>query len=352
MHKNNFEPKCMATGIGSFPYKSVEESFLKVEKFLPDIPFWPQLPKRSYLESMTVQFIENFACLKLDEQKKMAVYDAAQNKEEQFTKFYEKILKVDFEYFNISREHAEGLYVLLEALEEKKFENVEFIKGQVVGPFTLAAAIKGEEDKPILFDPMMFDMIVNGLAMKALWQAEQFKKFNKKPIIFFDEPYLTCLGSAYTSISSKEVSRRLLELFNPLKQAGVLVGVHCCGNTEWPVLLNSMADIVSFDAWGYFDKLAIYPREIKNFIENGGVLAFGIAPTQDIPRDLSASMLVDKIKTQFDILEQKGIDKKTLLKKCLLTTSCGLGSSPDNDADRVLEILKDTSIALRKENNW
>jgi len=349
MHKNNFEPKCLATGIGSLPYKDAKEAFSKARECFPSIPFWPQLPKRSYLESMGAQFIENFACLKVDEQKKAAVYDIKENKEEQFTKFYERILKVDFEYFKISRSCAESLYVLLDELEQKKLENVEFIKGQVTGPFTLAAAIKGEAGKPTLFDPMMFDMIVNGLAMKGLWQAEQFKKFNKKPIIFFDEPYLSCLGSAYTPISSAEVTSRLLELFNPLKQAGVLVGIHCCGNTEWPVLLGSMADIVSFDAWEYFDKLAIYPGEIKTFIENGGVLAFGIVPAHNIPQDLSVSMLVEKIKSQFDILVQKGIDKKIILKKCLLTPSCGLGTVPEQDADRVLEVLKNTSLALRKE---
>ena len=349
MHRNHFEPRCLAAGIGSLPYENGQEAFLKAKEALPAIPFWPQLPKRSYLEGMTVQFIENFACLTVDEQKKMAIYDIKENKEEQFTRFYEKILKVDFEYFRISKNYAEGLYALLDELEHKKLEKAEFIKGQVTGPFTLAAAIKGEDGKPILFDPMMFDMIVNGLAMKGLWQAEQFKKFNKKPIIFFDEPYLSCLGSAYAPISSEEVSKRLLELFNPLKQAGVLVGIHCCGNTEWPILLKSMADIVNFDAWGYFDKLAIYPQEVKAFIENGGVLAFGIVPTRDIPPDLSVPMLVEKMKNQLGVLEQKGIDKKLILKKCLITPSCGLGTAPEKDADRVLEILKKTSLALREE---
>jgi methionine synthase II (cobalamin-independent) len=349
MNKNNFEPKCLATGIGSLPYKNSQDALLKVKKFLSEIPYWPQLPKRSYLESMTAQFIENFACLKIDKEKQKVTYDIKENKDIQFTEFYEKILKPDFTYFKISKEYAEGLYVLLDELEQGKLSEQEFIKGQVTGPFTLGAAIIGEKDKPILFDPMMFDMIVNGLGMKALWQAEQFKRFKKRPIIFFDEPYLSCLGSAYTPISNEEVSKRLLELFNPLKQAEVLVGIHCCGNTDWPILLKSMADIVSFDAWGYFERLALYSQEIKTFLENGGILAFGIVPTQEIPEDLSVSMLVEKIKGQFDVLVQKGIDKKVLLKKCLITPSCGLGTTTEQDADRVLEILKKTSLALRKE---
>ncbi len=60
-------------------------------------------------------------------------------------------------------------------------------------------------------------------------------------------------------------------------------------------------------------------------------------------------MLVEKIKDQFDMLVKKGIDKKIMLKKCLLTPSCGLGTVAEQDADRVLEVLKNTSLALRKE---
>lgn len=349
MQKNNFEPKCLATGVGSLPYKDAKEAFLKVKKIFPDIPFWPQLPKRSYLEGMTTEFIESFACLGIDDGKKSVVYKPREDKEGQLAEFYEKILKLDFEYFKISKEYAETLYILLDELENEKLPQAEYVKGQVTGPFTLAASIKGEKDKPVLFDPVMFDMLINGLAMKALWQAEQFKKVKKKPIIFFDEPYLASLGSAYTSISSGEVSKRLLELVNPLKQSGVIVGVHCCGNTDWPVLLKSMIDIISFDAWEYFDRIAIYTEEIKTFLGNGGVLAFGIVPTQDIPKDLSVNMVVEKIKKQFETLIQKGVDEKTLRHKCLLTPSCGLGSASEEDAEKVLEVIEGASATLRKE---
>lgn len=351
MQKNNFEPRCMAAGIGSLPYKDARISFAKIKKFLPEMPFWPQLPKRSYLEGMNIQFVEKFACLEVDKEKKEVFYCVRKDKDKevQFTEFYEKILKLDFEYFNISREYAEGLYVLLDELEKGGMEEADFIKGQVTGPFTFAAGIKGENDKSILFDPMMFDMAVNGLSMKALWQIEQFKKFKKKPVIFFDEPYLSCLGSAFTALKNEEVSKRLLELLNPLKQAGALIGIHCCGNTDWPLFLNSMADIVNFDAWSYFEKIAIYPREIKNFLEKGGILAFGIVPTQDIPEDLTVNMVVEKIKGQFSVLEEKGIDKKLLYKKCLITPSCGLGLAREETADKMLEILNKVSLSLKEE---
>ena len=35
-------------------------------------------------------------------------------------------------------------------------------------------------------------------------------------------------------------------------QEGGLVGVHVCANTDWSLVLDSSADIVSFDAYALF----------------------------------------------------------------------------------------------------
>ena len=43
-----------------------------------------------------------------------------------------------------------------------------------------------------------------------------------------------------------------------IKAAGGMAGVHVCANTDWSLVLDSGADILSFDAYGYFDKLILY----------------------------------------------------------------------------------------------
>ena len=64
--KFNFE----ATGIGSLPFKDPKAACGIVFDNFKHIPFWPQLPKRSYLEHMYCQFSEGIPGLKLDEANK------------------------------------------------------------------------------------------------------------------------------------------------------------------------------------------------------------------------------------------------------------------------------------------
>ena len=58
----NFKP----LGIGSLPYIEPAEAWQIILEYFPEIPFWPQLTKRSYLENMYVQFSENLPGLLLD----------------------------------------------------------------------------------------------------------------------------------------------------------------------------------------------------------------------------------------------------------------------------------------------
>ena len=32
----------------------------------------------------------------------------------------------------------------------------------------------------------------------------------------------------------------------------ITLGIHCCGNTDWSLLLNAPIDILSFDSYGFF----------------------------------------------------------------------------------------------------
>ena len=51
---------CLPTMIGSMPQTDAKEACSMVTKYLPDLPAWPQLPLRSRLENMYVQFSEGF----------------------------------------------------------------------------------------------------------------------------------------------------------------------------------------------------------------------------------------------------------------------------------------------------
>ncbi len=71
------------------------------------------------------------------------------------------------------------------------------------------------------------------------------------------------------------------EVFTAIHAEEALAGVHCCGNTDWSVLLATQVDILNLDAYNYLEYLALFPMELREFLDRGGVVAWGIVPNND-----------------------------------------------------------------------
>jgi len=56
----------------------------------------------------------------------------------------------------------------------------------------------------------------------------------------------------------------LEEVFKGIKG---IKGLHCCGNTNWSVLLDTTIDILSFDAYNYASSLSTHSGKVKSFGE-------------------------------------------------------------------------------------
>ncbi len=91
-------------------------------------------------------------------------------------------------------------------------------------------------------------------------------------------------------------------------------------NTEWPVLFESGVDIVSYDAYSYFDKLVLYSDHLVKFFSRGGILATGIVPTTPEFIDIeTVDSLVEKWFEQSRQLQAIGIDAKTVYQQTLIS---------------------------------
>jgi hypothetical protein len=86
------------------------------------------------------------------------------------------------------------------------------------------------------------------------------------------------------------------------------------------VLLSTNLDILNFDAYGYLETLSLYPKDLKAFLERGGILAWGIVPTNEDVIKEDAQSLVRRFKEGVETLSKKGIDQ-TLLERAILTPS-------------------------------
>jgi methionine synthase II (cobalamin-independent) len=344
-----FDDSFIATGIGSFPHKNEKEVFNLVLQNFPKIPFWPQLPKRSFLEGMVVQYSEGFPSLKLNEREQRVWVDTSQGFDKEVERFYQSLENRELEPFRISEDFAKGFRILKDLTLEDHRKEIEYIKGQITGPITFGLSLTDQERKPIFYDPTLRDILIKHLSSKAQWMEKRFNDLlpNIKTIVFFDEPSLSSYGSAFSSLNREDVIHSLNECFDVIKG---LKGIHCCGNTDWGLLLSTGLDILSFDAYGYLKTLSLYPKELSAFLERGGILAWGIIPTSEAILKEDAQSLIKRFKEGVKTLSKEGIDPN-LLQKAILTPSCGTASLSVPLAERVCRVTAEVSRRLRESKN-
>jgi methionine synthase II (cobalamin-independent) len=347
----------LPTLIGSLPAADHQQALEWITAATPEIPLWPQLPAIPQ-EKMLNQFIEGLPGIIEGKDRTYFDVGSAAFSDEQVA-FYEDYLKVlerpetllDSR-FRISHERAAGLY-LLAARAGKTTDRLTAVKGQITGPFTMLTGIADSDHKLGYYDATFRDIIVKGITLKAAWQVVYLKQaFDVPVLLFIDEPALAGLGSsAFISISKENVSEDLTEVINGIHASGGLAGIHVCANTDWNIILNSEIDIISFDAYSFFDKFITCKDLIHAFLERGSLIAWGIIPTADpahIEKESCAS-LVQRWEQQAALLSGEKWNPETLLKQTIITPSCGTGSLSPELAQKVLRLTKEVSVELRQK---
>lgn len=342
-----FEPNCLATGIGSLPHPTAEAALQVV---LPnvDAPFWPQLPARGLNEQMEVQYSEGLPRVVIDRAKERMYVDTAGDTSMDLAAFYERFLAEDLDAFAITPAFSRGIPALEAALRGSPRR--PFVKVQTTGPLSFGLTIVDETKRAIHYHPEFSDAVVKCLAMKCRWQIRQFRGFADRVICFIDEPILSAFGSStYVSVTRDEVVAKLGEVIEAVHAEGALAGVHCCGNTEWTILMDAGADIVNFDAFDYGETIALYPDAVRRHLEAGNALAWGVVPTSSAK---IAAQTPETLVATFDRLVEHlakaaKLDKGLIVRQALITPACGTGSLPVPDAERVFALLRGTSHLLR-----
>ena len=330
----------MATGVGSVRFTDITDTCRKIVNHFPGIPFWPQFVKRSLFEDMILQYREGLPLLQVDPKARSLALSDAVPRESALAEFYGHFLSPEIDYFKISREFAPGLYALVEAVKTAGDRCGPYIKGQTVGPVTFTAGILGLNGNSILHDPELSEAMANGLAIKALWQARKLAESGKRPIIFLDEPYLSGFGSAFSPIGRNEVIDLLRIVMEYLRaHSDTIIGVHCCGNTDWSMVLEAGPDVVNFDAFEYMDHFLLYPDQIKAFLNQGGSIAWGIAPTANFSGEETVGQLYSGLEKGLEFLQKIGASEATLSTRSMLTPSCGMGTMSTDAAEAVMDLL-------------
>jgi hypothetical protein len=356
-----FEPRCLATTIGSLPHTDPAHGTALMFESTPEIPSWVQFPKRVWAENMMIQFTEGMPGLVHDGER--AYFDtAAPDLVEDLTDFYTRYLAATEEgdagaldRFSLSPEYAAGWGEFVNQLPGRVASAV-MLKGQVTGPFTLGTNLLDQDRRCSYYDDQLHDVVVKTVMVRAAWQMERLSSFGLPVMVFMDEPALLGFGSqTFITISRENVLRDINEVVGTIHDRGGLAGVHCEANTDWSLLMESDLDILDFDAYDHMQAITLYPAELRAFFDHGGSLGWGIVPTLD--RDAAATETLPSLIARFDAglerLIEKGFARELLLRRALITPSCGAGGVLTEPlAERVLVLLRELSLALRERHGF
>ena len=324
------------TLIGSLPFESPTEAVDRSVGGHVDCPSWPQLPARGNSESMYLQTGGHLPGITLRNDKIIVDLDDYDP-----TEAYMAILEDNADYFYAIEDNHAGLYEFL----DRDLSKFMAVKGQVTGPISEGLMVEDATGRPAIYDESYGEIIRKTVNLTAKWQVARLREKNDNVIMFFDEPSISLLGTPFCSISDEDAAAWINEA---MEGVDAIKAIHCCGNTNWSLVLGTDIDILNFDAYVYGKNITLYPEEISAFLDRGGALAWGIVPNGSLIEGETPESLADRLTVHIDDLVSKGIDRDLLAKRSLITPQCGLGGADEEYVDTILELLDGTSKEMKR----
>lgn len=330
----------LTTAMAVMPHTDVDQA-LKAALSL-DIPFWPQLPNYSYYEDMYVQAAEHFPGMLLDMENKTLRFSM-----DKFIDEYEETM-AHFEepdYFDVSPTYSAVYHKFLDI----DLEDRPAIRGQLEGPVSFGFNVLDQDDRPILFDdnirPFMFEI----MAKRINVQLKRLKEKNPNAFMFIDEPGMQFVFSAMSGYGEQK-AREDLDLFFSTIEAPK--GIHLCGNPDWDFLLGIDMDVLSFDVYTNALIFASCHSSIKKFLDKGGILVWGIVPTNiEIFEKENLDLLAFQLESIWKALTTKGIPLEQILNQSLISpaTCCLVNQDKERTVEKAFKLTQKLSENLREQ---
>jgi hypothetical protein len=305
-----------------------------------DIPFWPQLPHVSYTEDMYVQAAEHFPGILLD----MGNRTLRFSMEKFILEFEETMAHFDEpEYFDISKEYS----VVYHRFLEMDFSDRPAIRGQLEGPISFGLNVVDQDKKPILFNDTIRPFMFEFMSRRINVQLERLKQMNPHAFMFVDEPGLQFLFSALSGYDSTKAKNEMEQFFAMIQRPR---GVHLCGNPDWDFLLSLDLDILSLDIYQNGEVFSSYSESIKRFLDRGGVIVWGIVPTNFEPFEIeNINTLEARLTEVWNLLANKGLDREFLISRSLISpaTCCLVNPDGEKTVEKAFGVVKELSRRLQ-----
>lgn len=327
-------PSCASTGIGSMPHTQVEMGLQAA--LAMDIPFLPQMPMHDASEYMIPSAIEGLPGLSFDEDGictvDLAKWEAGRAAFE--AKLETALSTGELEAFEPTPEACRAWLPFLWEVENRK---LRLAKAQIAGPFTVLSVARTSDGRTTLEVPGLDQMLYRLVMARSLAMVKALRRTGATPLFFLDEPGLYALQRIQPRHLMALQELKLLTV--ALQREGALVGIHCCGNTDWAALLDVQPDLLSLDVRLSLDAMLEETEALTRFLNSGSALCLGIIPT-DLTSTYDVAELTDSVEASLKAALPKGHSFTQVLAHMMLTPACGLAMRSVQDAERILGELR------------
>lgn len=255
-----------------------------------------------------------------------------------------------------TRRAASFLNEDLDALEETTQRYGGPVKAQVVGPWTMAAAIELRSGERALSDPGAVTEIADALAAALIEHVADLRRRVPEAsaiVVQVDEPGLpavldgrvgTASGlSRYAAVDPQEMGRVLSRVLGAVPDA--ITGVHCCAaGPPVPLLREAGAAFVSLDLIDVDDQT---DQALGLLLEAGEGLIAGTVPSTGSGRvsDTAASAAIR------GLLDRLGLNDPQTLARIAVSPTCGLAGASPSWARTALEACTAVGRVLRQDED-
>lgn len=338
-----FEPTCATLLLGSLPHATAAQALAATRRASGELVAWPQLWQRSFREQFLAQSAIGFPGLVLDDANQQAFVDS-DVAAEQLGRFALQYLENQYQHTQLGEHDAAGLFEMLRL--GPKPQGVRAVKGQNLGPISLALLLTDQHQRPLIYDPMLFDALTQFVRMRITWQEHRLAELGVPVIMCLDEPFLEMIGSPFLPIDwdDAEAALRLVFSNSPSCRA-----VSAGGAIDWGHLLRLGVDLVIGDVYNHGSGLLGAAETLSDYLAAGGLVGFGLVPIEaELLAVTSAAELGQHLVTLCSELAVAGIDVPKLLHHAVITPCGALGSLSVEAAERVLTLLAETALVVRE----
>ncbi len=348
-------PAGVATGLGSMPFTEAAPALAMIKRYLPFIPHWPQMPRRGAQEGLIFQAFHCLVATGLVRVKgDQALFDtAAPDWPERLTAFYTICFDAaagspeTLERFAFGPGAADGFAAFLDDIQSAGQPEALWVKGQVVGPLTTGFRLKDEGGNLAFYDDQLRDLVNRTLALHAGWQCARLAETGLPVMLFIDDPTVAAYGThSHLALGKEMILESLNMVIEAIHHQGAAAGIHSCDAANWAMLFETGIDILSLDTYRFGESMIGYAQDLQAFFERGGVVAWGIVPTDKEAFGETGNSLLARLYDLWDQLVDSGVDQQRLWQQAMVTPACGTGLLSEELAEQIYALTAEVSAAV------